>query len=584
MKKVIFLALCLVMALGSGHGVSAGVNDFKISRYNIDYRLTLDDERRSRLTTVETITAEFPAFDQNHGLEWAMPNSYDKHSVSLKVLSVANEKGETLKYSTNNINGNLVLRIGDADIYVHGSKTYVITYEQRDVTKYFSSTDDDEFYWDTNGVDWSVPIDNLQITLHVDDSLKNTLNGKIACYRGVEGSTDKCSIQKSGNDYVTQVTGLGPHENVSIAVGFSKGTFAAYEQTAMDRLWAIYPIIQGVLVAAAAAVVGFFGFLINRKNNRTKELGTIAPEYIPPKDTSVTVAAQVLPLSNRSTMTAQLLDLAVRHYIKIYETKQKSLFRAAEYQVEIIKDTQDLKWEEKELLSDMFASDPAVGKRLDLNTLKNNTSYYNRTLNNDSDLSKLIKGEYSLRQKDEVAIKNYRRIALVMFVASVLTLSIGFIVAAVIIFILSFMVQPLTDKGLALRRYLEGLKMYISVAEVERIKMLQSPDGVEKLGIVGQNDTGVLIKLYERVLPYAVLFGQEKEWIKQIGSYYEMNGSQPSWYSGSSGAFNVAAFSSGMTGFNTANSYTSSSSSSSGGSSGGGSSGGGGGGGGGGGW
>ena len=86
--------------------------------------------------------------------------------------------------------------------------------------------------------------------------------------------------------------------------------------------------------------------------------------------------------------------------------------------------------------------------------------------------------------------------------------------------------------------------------------------------------------LYERVLPYAVLFGQEKEWTKQLGHYYESTGSQPNWYVGNT-SFNAAAFSTGMSGLAQSVSYASSSSSSSGGSGGGGSSGGGGGGGGG---
>ena len=115
--------------------------------------------------------------------------------------------------------------------------------------------------------------------------------------------------------------------------------------------------------------------------------------------------------------------------------------------------------------------------------------------------------------------------------------------------------------------------------------MLQSPESVEKVQTVAGDPINMtqLVKLYERVLPYAVLFGQEKEWNKRLGAFYEQTGTQPEWYSGM-GVYNAAAFSSAMSGLTTATNYASSSSSSSGGSSGGGSSGGGGGGGGGGGW
>jgi uncharacterized membrane protein len=110
--------------------------------------------------------------------------------------------------------------------------------------------------------------------------------------------------------------------------------------------------------------------------------------------------------------------------------------------------------------------------------------------------------------------------------------------------------------------------------------MLQSPEGAEKVG-GATSDQGQLVKLYERVLPYAVVFGQEKEWTKQMGAYYDQAGAQPDWYSGTS-AFNAAVFVSSINSLGSVAASTSSSSysSSSGGSSGGGFSGGGGGGGG----
>jgi hypothetical protein len=85
----------------------------------------------------------------------------------------------------------------------------------------------------------------------------------------------------------------------------------------------------------------------------------------------------------------------------------------------------------------------------------------------------------------------------------------------------------------------------------------------------------VKLKLYETLLPYAVVFGQEKKWAEELVVLYGA-GNSPGWYAGSSG-FNAAAFSAGISNLST----SASSSSSSGGSSGGGSAGGGGGGGGG---
>ena len=118
-------------------------------------------------------------------------------------------------------------------------------------------------------------------------------------------------------------------------------------------------------------------------------------------------------------------DMAVRHYIKIYEVKEKTLFAAAEYEIEIIKPIDDLKWEEKEILSDTFGELlTSVGQRINLKTLKNNMAYYRRTLNNDTDLDKLIKGEYNLRHEAADLKKWLQRMAKIMLVAAVLLLSL----------------------------------------------------------------------------------------------------------------------------------------------------------------
>jgi hypothetical protein len=138
-------------------------------------------------------------------------------------------------------------------------------------------------------------------------------------------------------------------------------------------------------------------------------------------------------------------------------------------------------------------------------------------------------------------------------------------------------IKPLSQKGRDLFDYLKGLELYIQMAEIERIKFLQSPLGAERK-IIDTNDIAQMIVLYEKTLPYAVLFGQEKQWVKQLGSFYESSQTSPQWYSGIS-SFNVASFSSSINSFS---SYASSSAfSSSSGAGGSGSSGGGGGGGGG---
>jgi uncharacterized membrane protein YgcG len=185
----------------------------------------------------------------------------------------------------------------------------------------------------------------------------------------------------------------------------------------------------------------------------------------------------------------------------------------------------------------------------------------------------------------------------VLFIAAVL--------AAIATLVAVADVRPPTETGREVRDHLEGLRLYIRLAEADRLRVLQSPSGALRVErpaaasvVAGTDpsmvsaatgdaapalDPAVVLKLNERLLPYAVLFGQEREWSRVLATLYEQQGDSPAWYDGR-GSFNAGVFAASVASFSSTSSTSwsgSSSSSSSSGSSGGGSSGGGGGGGGG---
>lgn len=588
MKKlwgVIIVSLTAALMLPLTSVSAVDVNNFYISSYDIRYQLSRDGEGHSLLTTTETITAEFPSSNQNHGIERALPSTYEKRTTNLKVISVTDADGVRLPYSKKtNAQGVAILRIGDADTYVHGTQTYRIVYIQQDVTRTFADTDRDEWYWDTNGTEWRVPIQKLTVSVMLDDDLEPARSGAPYCYQGRAGSTRQCSVDRTETGaYEAEVLGMAAGENVTLAIGFTKGTFVQYQPSLWDTLLTIwkYVLAAGVFVGFGAIIA--LSIAYGRKRNRQSELHTIPVEYIPPKDASVLISAQVV-VPKGSAFSAQLIDLAVRHKLAIIETKAKGMWSAARYNIKILSDVSSLRAEEREILEDMFGYLPEVGEQLSLNSLRSNMSYFTRTSDNDRKIKVLVDTTYALREKHKPTSRFFYNWAIVLGVIGVLTLALPVIVIAGIVAVLGATIRPLTDKGLELRRYLLGLDKYIHASEEERLKLFQGPDTAEKVGeVVDVTDTAQILKLYERVLPYAILFGREKEWTKRLGEFYDSTHTSPDWYSGTA-AFNVAMFSSAISSFSSAASYSGGSSSSSGGSSGGGSSGGGGGGGGGGGW
>jgi uncharacterized membrane protein YgcG len=143
---------------------------------------------------------------------------------------------------------------------------------------------------------------------------------------------------------------------------------------------------------------------------------------------------------------------------------------------------------------------------------------------------------------------------------------------------------PLTAAGAELRDHIKGLELYIKLAEKDRMRILQSPEGALRTrvaagSVAGGPDPMVVVELYERLLPYAVMLGLERQWSAVLGAVYDDLSRQPGWYTGT-GSFHAGAFVAGISSFAAATT-TSYSGSGSGGAGGGGSSGGGGGGGGG---
>ena len=73
------------------------------------------------------------------------------------------------------------------------------------------------------------------------------------------------------------------------------------------------------------------------------------------------------------------------------------------------------------------------------------------------------------------------------------------------------------------REHLEGLRQYLALSEADRLQVLQSPSGAELRATDAATAADASLAryhLHERLLPYAVLFGLEREWIAKLRLEY----------------------------------------------------------------
>lgn len=588
MKKIIFgLLTLLILSAVQINPVGASVNDFTIKDFQADYYLNKDSKGYSTLKTVELITATFPDSNQNHGIERVIPLQYDGHDVNLELQSIKDTNGADVKYSTSKSNNNLVVRIGDAGSFVHGDKQYVVSYNQKNVTKTFSNTADDEFYWDVNGTGWSQPFTSVTARLHLNADVAGLLNDKQSCYYGAEGANNKCQIIKSDDGLIATATNLKAGENMTIAVGFKQNSFQAYRMSLSEFIARNIIWIEAVFVMLLIVAVLIIKIT---KDKSAPGRGTIVAEYLPPKGIDVAMAS-VIGGNSLTWVSATYIDLAVRHKIRIIKNEDSGLFKKI-FTLELLS-VDGLTATEKDVVAALFGADCQVGKKYEI---KSNKQDYKLS----SALTKIYKGVQNQAKANGYYLVNKKPHSIMLLLSAfilVQSIILGFVFnyndSNIIVFMIGLFgtsialiiksaQKPLSSTGREISDYLKGLKLYIKIAEEDRIKFLQSPSGAAQAA-VDVNDTGAVLRLYERVLPYAVLFGIESEWTKVLGKYYEQQNTNPDWYVGDS-IFNSVMFASAISSFSSSAASATYTSSSSGGSSGGGFSGGGGGGGGGGGW
>jgi len=558
--------------------VVADVSDFSFDSFDAEYDLGLDADGRSTLTTVETIVARFPDINQNHGIRRAIPTSYDGHPTDIVIDSVTDENGAPRSFDTETTSDDgdgefLDVTIAAAD-FVHGAQTYVITYRQSNVTLYPSDADTEEFYWDVNGSGWDQTFGLVTATVRFDPALVDRLDGAPLCFQGPEGSNTPCdSIRANGSStepvVSAQAADLGARENLTLVVGFEPGTFVPRDDSFSANAFpsiGLFGAIVGLLTALVAA------YLRATRWRSAAGRFTIIAEYLPPRGVNLLTSGDVSGAAS-TAMAAQFISFAVRGNLRIVEAgDKKSHFLLEFVHADGVDET------ESRILGKLFPG-LQVGDRRDL---KKKSVSLSKALQKERMAARAESLRLGLREKKNDGLRVWLFVLAFVGAAVGVAASIGalisvvggfwpvLIIAASIItavgtFVLAGNLRPLTASGAELRDYLKGVKLYIGLAEADRLRVLQSPEGAVRsvyrpeasrpdlTGATGTTQAGSvqIVKLYERVLPLAVLFGQEKNWSGVLSQYYAESNTQPDWYFGS-GVFQAAYFAAAISSFSTA--------------------------------
>jgi len=552
--------------------VFAGVLTFSQERI-LSYDIYAGIEKDGTLLVREQIKVVAEGNEIKRGIYRSFPTKYadrlgNRFRVGFEVAEVL-KNGVPEPWFTENRSNGVVVYIGDRNVELApGIYEYSLSFKTTRQIGFFR--DYDELYYNAIGGDWVFPIESARVTVTLPEGANVVQK---AAYSGISGSTGcDCEMTADGN-VVNLVTTrpMQPQEQLTVAVAWPKGFVSP--PSVMKRMMYFLKDNLHVLFAFAGLVIALFLYYRKWKaGGKDPARGTIIPLFDPPEGFSPAATGYLAGMGMKTrVITAALVNMAVNGFLTIHRSKK-------EYSISLVPGAETkLNPEEEALSSVLFSRGPEI--ELD----NKNHQLFEEARNKASEVLKK-------RMTPEYFSLNTRLLAS-GFVFSVVWAIIAFIVSPspavpVILTVLllalailfTWLIKAPTVSGRKLMDEAEGFRMYLSVAEKDRLNMMNEPE--------------LTSERFEKYLPFAIALGVENEWGERFEnalrrSLKDVTGYNPSWYAGPAGAakFSPLGFTSGVgQSFSSAISSASTAPGSSSGSGGGGSSGGGGGGGGGGGW
>lgn len=587
------------------------------------------------LDVVEHITVRAEGFHIQRGIFRDFPTQYvgpmlTSKKVPFEIQSITHN-GKPSPYHTEHLNNGIRIYIGSGSVYLdRGVHRYQIHYQTAEQLGYFDAHD--ELYWNVTGNGWAFPIEQASAKVMLpNDGVSQIIKREL--WTGYQGEDEQkgSSLIKGGAALFETNEPLAAYQGLTLGISVPKGVFLPPKTNPWDFIADNLAWLMTV-----GLLLGYLAYFLQAwyRYGRDPEAGTIIPLFGPPKGISP-AAARYLDKEtiDEVSLTSALVSLASKGFMTIKQSKKQFELRDQHSPKQV-----SLSRGEKAIRKKLFKGSSQ--------TVRIKKTYHSRVNQAKNTLKSVIKEEYQKQcfvdNWDKIALGwvvslfatyfffytwighiyggfelflmllfggFFIGVGLVLLITSpwlwfiVIMGAIGsyheaaewvhnhlpavlFLVGMISCNLLfAYLLKAPTPFGRQLKDKIEGLKLYIKTAEVDRLNLLHPPK---------QN-----LAHYEALLPYAIALGLENEWGARFAKQLELAQSQPGgyhpdWYLGSqfsSGDFsdNMSDFSGRLNGTISTAMTTPSSSGSSGGSSGGfssggGFSGGGGGGGGGGGW
>lgn len=525
----VFLCL-LCLGFYPHQSLAQSLDGFDFSSFDSEINIAKDGSAH----VTETLSGVF--YEARHGLYRFIPDLtvndvVFSRSLRLKIRSVM-YNGNPVEYELSRENGSQVIKIGNADQVIYGPFTYTIVY---DVGRPFLFKENsDVFYWNVTGSDWGFKnIPNVSAKINVDGLPSEKI--KTTCYTGNFGQQRQdCVSQVVNNKLFVTAEDL-----LTVYLEIPKGTIIPPTKSQLVW-WAVLDnfYFLPIFLVPILLVWAFFFWLKNGVDPRVKS--AIVAQFDPPKGLSA-VEVGVLEKDKfiPKHFSAALVELAVKGYLIIKE--EKKAFGSLSFSLIRTEKPEDdnLPRFYKKLISNLFKDKKEI-------SFSESGSVFLESKKNleDQVFAALISKEMfddktvSLRKKI-LSISVFLPVSwfILMAVFSSFLMLDGFriiffvvpvFIAAFILFVLAKVIIKKTPAGTEALWGIKGFKMFLNKAERYRIYWQEREN------------------IFETFLPYAMVFGISKKWVKAFGN---LNQENPSWYQGNVAMLSAGSLVSGLESF-----------------------------------
>ena len=484
---------------------------------NFDVLLEVNTDRS--VTVTEKITYKNDG-DPKRGIVRRLPTHRDMKGKSMKMrydIVKVERDGQKENFHEESNSGYRILYIGNKNRYLNpGEYTYTIKYKAPNQVGLFDEYD--EIYWNPIGTAWDFPIDKAacKVTLPA-----NTTIIQEAAYVGGFGTQGKeYTVESFGSDLLYTLTrSLRANEGFTVAIGFEKGVME--EPGIFERFGTLIVIILGFLMLLPYYIYTWWKYGVDPPKPAVYPIFE-SPDELSPASISYISKERY----QRKSLTASIIKLAIKGYLRIDEEEKKGFFTKSKiYFLEKLKEADDnLPDEEERLMGALFSGGRTVAEidgeyhpyvEKALTRHQNSLKHQHRAF--------IKEGHNSRFLFIPILATIVIGVLAVLFLANstiaeginIVTMLAFFPIAIVGIIIYTYLIKKPTTEKLALQSKIDGFKMYLEMAEKDRMQLLNPPERTPEV--------------FEAALPYAFALGVEHEWTKYFKKILDETQYRPEW-------------------------------------------------------